>query len=228
MSLEPQTEDVFVDLSLPLTSSLSGFPGYPGFEFEQLQSHDQDGKVSHSISLTTHTGTHIDAPAHFVPNGASIDDIPLERLIGEYRVVDLRSHSGERITASMVTDAIGDIDVGTRILLVTGDVDRYFDGENFFDQAAVLTIEAAEWLVNNDVAAVANDFLTEDIRNPDRPVHQALLESETPIVEYLCNTDEIADERTVWLYCLPLSIPGVEAAPARVIATNRPVFETWN
>jgi kynurenine formamidase len=226
MTPGPQIKNVFVDLSLPLTSDLPGFPGYPGFESQQLHFHDQDGKVSHSISLTTHTGTHIDAPEHFVPHGASIDEVPLERLIGEYRVADLRSHSGERITASMVADALGEVEAGTRILLVTGDVDRHFDGEDFFDQAAVLSIEAAEWLVDNDVAAVGNDFLTESIDNPDRPVHHALLEADIPTVEYLCNTEEIADQRTVWLHCLPLSIPGVEAAPARVIAADRPAPST--
>jgi len=211
---------MFVDLSLPLTESLGGFPGYPGFESRQLQSHDRDGKVAHAVELTTHTGTHVDAPAHFLPDGATVDEVAVDVLVGRYRVADLRTHAGEAITAEALTETLADFE-GGRVLLVTGDVDRHFDGDAFFERAAVLTADAAEWLVDRGATVVANDFLTESIAGPDRPVHSRLLGAGVPIVEYLCHTDAVADRRAVWLSPLPLSMPGLEAAPARVVATDR-------
>jgi kynurenine formamidase len=212
---------MFVDLSLPLTESLGGFPGYPGFESRQLQSYDQDGKVAHAVELTTHTGTHVDAPAHFLPDGATIDEVAVDVLVGRYRVADLRAHAGDAITAAVLAETLDDFE-GGGVVLVTGDVDRHFDGDAFFERAAVLTADAAEWLVDRGVTAVANDFLTESIAGPERPVHTRLLGADVPIVEYLCHTDAVADRHAVWLSCLPLSMPGLEAAPARVVATDRP------
>jgi arylformamidase len=206
-----------IDLSLPLEEGMSGFPGYPGFEAEQLQTYDTDGKVSHHLGMNSHQGTHVDAPAHFVEGGATVDALDLRTLTGEARVVDLRGHRGERITGDRLAAAAPDLDAD-RVVLVTGDVDHRFEDPDFFDEAAVLTADAAEWLLDRGVDLVANDFLTESIDGPERPVHHALLGEGVPIVEYLCNTDAVVDEMSVEFCCLPLCVPGLEAAPARVVA----------
>lgn len=209
---------MLVDLSLPLEEGMTGFPGYPGFEHERLQTYENDGKLSRRFSIPTHQGTHIDAPAHFVPDGATIDELPLETFVGPANVIDLREHRGDPITAQVLADAASGLDTGTRVVLLTGDVDTRFHDTDFFDEAAVLTESAAEWLLDHEVSLVANDFLTEAIDRPERPVHRALLEAGVPIVEYLANADAIADFERVELVCLPLSIPGFEATPVRAAA----------
>jgi arylformamidase len=206
-----------IDLSLPLVEGMPGFPGYPGFEAEQLQTHDADGKVSHHLGMNSHQGTHVDAPAHFVEGGATVDALELGTLTGTARVVDLREHRGKRLTVDRLAAAAPDLDA-KRVILITGDVDHRFDDPDFFDEAAVLTADAAGWLLDRGVELVANDFLTESIDDPERPVHHALLDDGVPIVEYLCNTDAVVDKTSVELCCLPLCIPGLEAAPARVVA----------
>lgn len=205
-----------IDLSLPLRPGMPGFPGYPGFEIEQLQDFESDGKVSHHVSMNSHQGTHVDAPAHFIDGGRTVDEISLDALCGPARVVDLREYRGERISASILKDAVSSLST-SRLLLLTGDVDYRFEDADFFEEAAVLTADAAEWLVEQDVDMVGNDFLTESIVTDDRPVHRTLLGAGVPIVEYLCNTGSIADSQVVDFCCLPLRTPGLEAAPARAI-----------
>lgn len=210
-----------IDLSLSLREGMPGFPGYPGYQTEQLQDYDADGKVSHHVSMNTHQGTHVDAPAHFIEGGKTIDEVPLERLCGPARVIDLREHRGEEITASVLERVVSTLST-SRVLLVTGDVDHRFTDPDFFEEAAVLTADAAEWLLDHGVEMVGNDFLTEGIASDARPVHHALLDAEVPIVEYLSNTHSIADSRVVDFCCLPLRTPGLEAAPARAIVRDEP------
>jgi arylformamidase len=205
-----------VDLTLPLDEGMPGFPGYPGFEADQLQTYDEDGKVSHHLSMNSHQGTHVDAPAHFIEGGATVEDVPLDRLCGPARVVDLRDHAGEEITSGVLAATAPALSA-ERVLLVTGDVDRRFYDPDFFEEAAVLSADAADWLVDRGVRMVGNDFLTEGIETPARPVHHTLLGAGVPIVEYLANTDAIAERDVVEFWCLPLLTHGIEAAPARVV-----------
>lgn len=203
-----------IDLSLPLEEGMPGFPGYPGYETSQLQDYESDGKVSHHVSMNTHQGTHVDAPAHFIEGGATVDQLSLELLCGPARVVDLHAHRGEEITADVLESAAPDLSAD-RVLLLTGDVDARFYSPDFFEEAAVLTLDAADWLLEHDVKLVGNDFLTESIRVEERPVHHALLGEGVPVVEYLCNVEDVLAETTVEFRCLPLRLPGLEAAPVR-------------
>lgn len=206
-----------IDLTLPLEEGMLSFPGYPAFEKEALETFASDQKRSHRFIATSHTGTHIDAPAHFIEDGATIDELNLSRLNGRTTVVDLRDYSGSQITASILEEHIEPEDLNPRLLLMTGDVDSLPHSEAFFDNAAVLTESAAKWIVDADVQVLANDFLTESIHAENRPVHRTLLQADIPIVEYLQNTEEIAELATIQLRCLPLRLSGFEAAPARVI-----------
>jgi kynurenine formamidase len=207
--------ETLVDMTLPFEEGMQAVPGLSGFEAERSVAEDT-GAVTHRYTSTTHLGTHVDAPAHFV-DGPTIDELPLDRWRGAARVVDLRNHCGETITASILETRAGNVDAGDRVLLLTGDVDERFGSTDFFDRAAVLSPDAAEWLVDREIALLANDFLTEPFENPERPVHHTLLGAGTPIVEYLCNADAVADATDVEFSCFPLNIPGFEASPVRAV-----------
>lgn len=203
-----------IDLTLPLEDGMPLFPGFPSFESERSVSEDT-GALTHRMHLSTHQGTHVDAPRHFDPDGATLDEVGLERLRGEATVVDLREHRGEPITADVLAAADADVEAGDIALLLTGDVDERFYDDDFFDEAAVLTADAAEWLVDREVSVVANDFFTEGLDDPDRPVHNTLCGAGIPIVEYLCNADAVADRETVEFACVPLRLDGFEGSPVR-------------
>lgn len=204
-----------LDLTLPLEDDMPLFPGLPTFESESSVS-EETGALTHRIHMSTHQGTHIDAPRHYDEDGETLDEVGLETLQGEATVVDLREHQGDPITAELLESADAPVEPGDFLVLITGDVDDRFYDADFFEEASVLTPDAADWLVETGVSVVANDFLSEGIGNPDRPVHNTVLGAGIPFVEYLCNTDAIADRETVEIVCSPLRLDGFEASPARV------------
>jgi kynurenine formamidase len=204
-----------IDLTLPIENDMPLFPGLPSFTSESIVAEDT-GAITHRICMSTHQGTHVDAPRHFFEGGKTIDEIRLERLCGEAVVFDLRKHRGEPITVETLSSTGNDIVEEDIVVLITGDVDRHFYKGNFFDTASTLTTDAAEWLVDRGVSVVANDFLTEALEKPGRPVHNTLLGAEVPIVEYLCNTAAIADRETVQFVCVPLRLMDLDGSPARV------------
>lgn len=208
-----------IDLTLPFREGMLIFPGHPSFESQPLEYFEGDEKRLHYFSANAHQGTHIDAPSHFIENGKMIDELDLELFFGTARVVDLRDWQGEPIDSGLLDSTIPDLEPNERLILVTGDVDAGYSNKAFFDEASFITVDGAEWLVEHEVALLGNDFMTEDVPgHPDRPVHRTLLGTGMPLVEFLCNTDTIADVETVEFACLPLRIPGFEAAPARAIA----------
>lgn len=210
-----------IDLTYPLEEGDAVFPEYDGFKSKVLESHKDNAepsRVSHRFSANSHQGTHIDAPLHFIQEGKTIDEIDIDVLNGPARIVDLRNYKKEKITANILENTAPNIRENDRVILITGDVDRLFGTKNFFDNSTVLAPDAGEWLSDRGISMVACDFLTESISDPDRPVHHSLLGAGIPIVEYICNTETITQFTEVDLFCLPLLIPGYEAAPARVAA----------
>lgn len=212
-----------IDLSVPLEEATPVFPNHPPFDHEDIVSYEEAGAVVKYFSMSAHQGTHIDAPSHFIEDGKTIDELSLELFVGPAYVVDLRHKQGDPITADVLADTVPDLDETTRVILITGDMDAYFYDEDFFEKAAHITVDGAEWLVDNGVSVVGNDFLTEAVPgDPDRPVHHTLLGAEIPVVEYLYNTESLVDHDLVEFISLPLYIPGFEAAPTRAIAREYP------
>ena len=209
---------MLIDLTLPMDPGMLSFPGYPAFESEVIRTYEEHGHLSHVFSATTHSGTHIDAPAHYIEGGTTVDELDLDVLVGPAAVLDLRSYRGEPISRDVLDAESPPLEPGARLALVTGDVDRLPPDGTFFEEASVLTAAAADWLVERGVSLLANDFLTEGLDDPARPVHHTLLGAGVPVVEYLCNTDAIVEDEEEDLTCLPLPLAGLEAAPARVVS----------
>ncbi|MDY6817766.1 MAG: cyclase family protein [Halobacteriales archaeon] len=231
-----------IDLTLPLNDRTllipepgSGGSAYPtdSFQSTPLKTLADNGVRISNFSQHTHTGTHTDAPAHFIDDGRTIEEVPLDRLTGEATVIDLRAYRGELITPAILETEAQSLTAGDRAVFVTGDVDTHFhqvkdpDLVTLFEEASAFSVEAAEWIADREPAMIANDFVTEasDLAidkpyHPERPGHKAILGADIPIVEYLCNVDRIADAGTIELSCLPLPLSGLEAAPTRAIATR--------
>ena len=209
-----------IDLTVPMGKELPSFPGYPGFEYEQWGGHDKGGgALMHYYSANTHQGTHIDAPYHFIPDGRTVDELTFEELVGPAKVIDLRKYKGESITANILDNHASEIEKKDKAVMVTGDVDGNFFTGNFFKEASDITLDAAEWLIEREVELIVNDFLTEAVPGePDRPVHKALLGADIPVVEYICNIEEIAEHESIWIGCFPMLVKGFEGTPTRVVA----------
>jgi kynurenine formamidase len=198
----------------------------PAFYSEIVTSFEKEGFESHKISMYLHAGTHIDAPIHFIKGGKSIDQASLDLFIGDALVFDLTfKKAAEGITVSDLERAsrgLGKEDISLsnvkRVLLRT-DYSKLWPDASYWEKCPYLTEEAARWLVNKGFKLVGFDFFQEvkDYKERGFPVHKIILGAGLFQIEYLCNLDKIRCNK-IYLIAMPMSIRGVEASPARVVA----------
>jgi arylformamidase len=203
-----------LDISVPLSNQLPTWPGSPGVRIQRLQSMKEgaDANVSR-LDIDIHSGTHIDAPLHFIKDGKTTAEIPLERLVGPCQVVHLPGIP--HITADDLARAGIHKDT-TRLLLKT-DNSRFWENPHhtFQPDFCALKPDAAQWVVDQGIELVGIDYHSIQLYHDPIDTHVILLQAETIILEGL-------DLRVVTpgqyrLICLPLKIEGVEGASARAI-----------
>ena len=197
-----------IDISLPLTTETIIYPGNPRLEIQEVRG---ASSIHSKITFGSHTGTHIDAPRHVIPNRGGIEVFTLEQMVGPAIVIDCTSAT-EKVTRQDLVDV--PINKGARILLKTQNSLRGF--ETFRDDYVYLDGDCAEWLAQIGVVLVGIDYLSIKQRggNDHRP-HTALLEKNIVILEGIDLSRVEAGEYT--LVCLPLLLPGIDGAPARVV-----------
>lgn len=216
-----------VDLSLPLHEGMMTFPTHwhPVVEISILGRHGIEGRETRKLVLGTHTGTHTDAPLHFVPNGRTIDEVPLDVLVGEAAVVNFApAEPNQEIGIAELKEKLGG-EVPTRLILRT-DWSDYFGQMTYYNNYPFFSQDAVRWLVDGGCCLIAMDTPSPD--NPahsrasgnDSPNHKVLLGAEVVLVEYLCNLRSLA-KPVVELVVLPLKIKGGDGAPTRCVAIER-------
>lgn len=199
------------DVSLALKRGMLTYPGDPAFSIEHRFSITSgDGFNLSLLSLTTHTGTHVDAPAHYIDGGATIDSTVLNIMIGPGVIIDMRGVSvidRRALEESALTDE-------TRVFFKT-DNSLKIREPAFRDDYTYIADSGAELLIERNVKLVGIDYLSVDkIDDEDAPVHKLLLSSGVLIVEGLDLLNVPAGPCRI--YCLPLRIEGGDGAPARV------------
>ncbi len=201
------------DISLPLDSELPTWPDSPGVQCASRLSIERgdDANVT-QLSMDVHSGTHVDAPRHFVETGQSLDELGLDPFVGP--AVVLNTGSAEEITATVLAAAAIPRET-RRLLLKTMNSEQPTRGA-FREDYAALTLDGAEWLVEAcDLTLVGIDYLSIQRYTEPPDVHRTLLGSGLAILEGLCLTDIAPGAYE--LVCLPLRLVGVEGAPARAI-----------
>ncbi|HEX9067374.1 MAG TPA: cyclase family protein [Ktedonobacterales bacterium] len=203
----------WIDVSVPLHSGMVHWPDNPPVRFEHTLSMDHGDICNVSkLSLGAHTGTHMDAPAHFVRGGIGIDQMPLTATLGRARVVAI--DDPESIKAGELR-AHG-IRRGERILFKTRNSERGWRTDDFVEDFVYLAHDAAQHLAAVGVRAVGVDYLSVGGFRVDGPeTHWALLEAGIWIIEGL-NLSQ-AQPGLYDLICLPLRIVGGDGAPARAL-----------
>ncbi len=203
------------DLSWPLDTTTTSYKNNKPLTITQLKDFERDGVRDSNITLNSHAGTHIDAPAHFLKNGSTCDQIPLNTLIGKCTVLDLTNVTSH-ITANDLLPYQHSLTQGARILLKTNNSSSvYNDPFNF--EFIYLAKDAAQLLANAHIALVGIDYLGIERAQPNHETHSILMENNIVIVEGLRLAALTAGN--YHLICLPLATKNLEAAPARVIAT---------
>jgi kynurenine formamidase len=216
-----------IDLTHPIHEGMTTFPvsWHPVVEITQLGRHGIEKRESRKVVLGTHTGTHVDAAVHFVPGGGTVDKIPLDVLVGEARVIDLKPVAAKQeFGVEDFARILGD-ERPTRLVLRFGWSDHW-GSMKFYDDNPFISEAAAQWLVDRGVRLLGMD--TPQVDSPDHgrlgvkdsPIHRIMLAQGVTFVEYLANLREIS-RPVVELVVLPLKILGADGAPCRAIAIER-------
>ncbi|HEX8182444.1 MAG TPA: cyclase family protein [Candidatus Saccharimonadales bacterium] len=199
----------YIDLTHTLSTDTPIFPGDPKLHIEPAATFDLQGNSGHSLSLGTHTGTHIDAPAHMIPGGKTLDDFDVASFIGRGVYIAV---SGATISLDLVQAA--DIHHGDIVMIDTGMVSKY--GQTaYYESYPVLTTEAAAYLAQKGIKMAGIDACSFD-NDPSFPIHKILLGANILLVENVANLHVLADT-SFTVSALPIRL-NLDGAPARVIA----------
>ena len=206
-----------MDVSVPLHTGMVHWPGDPEPNFERISEIEQGAEANVTFCrLSAHTGTHMDAPCHFLPNERGIDRFPLDVGIGRARVISMPSDCAA-IGRSQLADK--NIQRGERVLFKTRNSGRRWDNADFEPHYVAIDASGAQFLADAGVSLVGVDYLSVGMYQSDgTETHQILLRAGIWIVEGL----ELArvGEGDYELICLPLRIEGADGSPARVVLRN--------
>jgi kynurenine formamidase/threonine dehydrogenase-like Zn-dependent dehydrogenase len=208
--------DGWIDLTVGIRNEMVHYPGNPGVELKQTQRLDRgDPATVSQLSLGVHTGTHVDAPVHFIQGASGVDECSIDAMIGPARVIEVLGK--ETCTAQDL--AAHDIRPGERVLLRTNNSTRVWNVDDFVEDYTYLDTSAARMLAERRVQMVGIDYLSIG-RGKDGPeVHRILLAAGVVIVEGLDLSR--VDAGSYDVVCLPLKILGGDGAPARVAVRPR-------
>jgi arylformamidase len=204
---------MIVDISLPLRSKMPTWPGSVGLTLTQTQSIASGGQANVSrLDTDVHMGTHVDAPRHFLADGATVEAMALDHLIGPAWVSHLPGI--QAVTASDLEAA--DIPAGTRrLLLRTENSVRWATDTEFRSDFVALTGDAARWVVDRGIRLVGIDYLSVQRFDDGPETHRILLEACVIVLEGL-NLAGVTPG--AWeLICLPLRLVGADGAPSRAV-----------
>ena len=205
----------YYDITLTINPSMPVWPGDPQVTLERVSKIEDGANANVSkISMSVHTGTHMDAPYHFLPEGKSIDTLPLDILIGPAQVIRLPD-SVATITAAVLEKA--GIKEGVERLLIKTRNSAYWANPNDAFKTDFLAVEAdaAAYLVKRGVKLVGIDYLSIAPYKRSRPTHETLLKAGMIILE---GADLSAVAPGFYqLICLPLKLGGSDGSPARAV-----------
>lgn len=201
------------DVTVAISNDLPVYPGDPPIQIERTQSLEKGdiARVSR-LSINTHIGTHIDPPYHFMKDGVTLDQAPLEVFMGPARVID----AGDAFSIDAALLSTFDLDGASRVLFKTRNSRFWSETKEFQKDFVYLETDAAEALVARGVKLVGIDYLSIEKFGFDEPTtHWTLLGNDVYIVEGLDLSGIAPGDYE--LICLPLKIKDGDGGPARVV-----------
>lgn len=217
MKGRPAKRADWIDVSVPLRTGMAHWPDNPPVVVERTTDLAKgDACTVSRLAMGAHTGTHMDAPSHFVRGGASLDDLPFDAVVGRARVIAIRSPKA--ITVEELRRHA--IRRGERLLFRTRNSGRCWGTDAFVEDFVYIAADAARYLADRGVLLVGIDYLSVGGYVHDgRETHEALLGAGVWIIEGLALSK--VRPGPVDLVCLPLRLSGGEGAPARAIVRQR-------
>lgn len=215
-----------IDLTIPWGAEIEPVPNNPRIFYVPINHHELQGYSTAYATFSIHTGTHIDAPYHFIENGLRMEQVPLEWLNGPAVLLDVRAAAkpGQPLAVEGLQAAAGNTaDLhGARVVLWTGWAQEHWADASFYKENPYLSNEAARWLVDAGARALAVDFAVDGGPpkpggQPKYPVHVITLGANVCLIENVINLDKIG-RRQFTLIAMPVPVKGGNGGPARVAA----------
>jgi kynurenine formamidase len=207
----------FIDLTHVVQPGMTVFPGTEAPVFEVGSSIEADGFEEKKITMFSHTGTHMDAPAHIIPGAMTLDQFDIEQFGGKACVVDVSGIENAKIEVGTLEARAEAIGVCDFVILRSG-WDRLWESEEYFEGFPVLSPEAAQWLVEAGIKGLGIDMISVDeVDSTDFAVHNILLDANLVIIENLTNLELLPDS-VFSFYCFPLRIDQADGSPVRAVA----------
>lgn len=211
-----------VDLTHVIYDGMPKIPVLPDVHVQRFFSLEKGHPLNVTeLSLPCHAGTHVDAPIHIVPNGKSIEELPLDSFVGPGAVIPVKKRGGEEVTARDLENSGVSVNRDDILMLFTG-WDEKFESPDY-NLHPYLSVDAAEWIVKKGVKLLGVDCITVDLPTPlrqkefDFPVHRTLLGNGVLIAENVANLGKIVGKKTRIL-AFPLRVKGSDAGQARIVA----------
>lgn len=213
--MTPPRSPHWIDLTLPLTPGMPVYPGDPPVAFLTHNKLAEEGFRVTAVRCGTHTGTHLDAPSHFVDAGLAVDGLPLSALVGPARVVN----AVEVPPGAMIEpDRLGKVTAGDRLLIRT-DWGRRFGEAAYYEEFPSLAVNTVEALARRRVALLGLETPSLCAEHAaDAAAHRRLLAAGVVLLEGLAGLADLPER--VWLIALPLRLVGLDGSPCRVIAAG--------
>jgi arylformamidase len=206
-----------IDLSQMLAPGMPVFPGSQPPQFHEAADLGRDGYREMTLTLCTHQGTHLDAPAHLLAGGSTLDRLALTSFVGEALLLDCTTMSGATIDEGVLRPYRALLRRHAFVLLHTG-WSSWWGDQRYFRDYPVLSEAAARRLVSAGVRGVGVDAVSVDpLAALELPIHRILLGAGLIIVENLTNLAAIP-HRSFLFSCLPLNIEGADGSPVRAVA----------
>jgi arylformamidase len=203
----------WIDISLPVTAGMARWPGDPEIRVERLASIGPDSFCNlTAISMCAHTGTHMDAPLHFIDGGAAMESMPLDAVIGPARVIEI---SGPEKVARHELERHA-LRRGERILLKASNSTRLWKTGRFIEDFVYIAQDAADYMAAAGIRTVGIDaYSVGGFRHDLLETHVSLLAAGIWIVEGLMLEHVTPGEYE--FICLPMKLIGADGAPARAV-----------
>lgn len=203
----------YIDISWPISEAMTAYKNRSVVRITPTKNFDTDRVRESLITIGSHTGTHIDAPAHFLADGATSEKIPLEATMGPCTVLDM-THCVHAITHTDLCAVADKIQPYARILLKTRNSLRTAS-DPFDPEFVYIDKEAAGYLAQRGVQTVGIDYLGIERNQPEHETHVTFMKAGVVIIEGL--RLGLVSPGNYFLYCLPLALVGTDGAPARAI-----------
>lgn len=208
-----------IDLTHVITAQMPVYPGTEPPILEPANTYEKDGFKETKLSMYTHTGTHMDPPAHLYPGRTTLDRFPPEQFIGKALVIDCRSlREGEPITMEHIARYGEKVDQADFLLFHLG-WDKRWGSESYFGDYPCIDDEVLDKILRGSYKGIGFDVIGLDpIADGNLTRHKKLFKSKEIVnIENLCNL-ELCGDNLFWFSCFPLKIADSDGSPIRAVA----------